>query len=136
VLGARSNSRAHRDHVGDRYSNIHDNARGNCFDCHTDEGTGNDLIGSANLTRPNLYLYGSDRASIIETITKGRRSVMPAFEDQLSSIELKAVSVFVFSNAADEANRPGASSRGRRVGGAKGAVRSPGEVIGSSRRAR
>jgi cbb3-type cytochrome c oxidase subunit III len=107
---------------------FHDNARGNCFDCHTDEGTGNDAIGSINLTKPKLYLYGSDRATIIETITKGRRGVMPAFEDQLSPIELKAVSVFVFSNATEEASRPGVSSRtsGRRIGGAKGAARAVG----------
>jgi len=111
---------------------FHDNARGNCFDCHTDEGTGNDSIGSANLTRPDLYLYGSDRATIIETITKGRVNTMPAFEDQLTPVELKAVSVYVFSHAAtEEASRPGASNRSRRTTGAKGAVR----VVGSNRRA-
>jgi mono/diheme cytochrome c family protein len=92
---------------------FHDNARGNCFDCHTDEGTGNDAIGSANLTRPDLYLYGSDRASILETITKGRVSVMPAFEDQLTPVELKAVSVFVFSRAAtQDQSRTAAGRRG------------------------
>jgi cbb3-type cytochrome c oxidase subunit III len=113
---------------------FHDNARGNCFDCHTDEGTGNDAIGSANLTRPNLYLYGSDRASIIETITKGRVNTMPAFEDQLTRVELKAVSIFVFSHAAtEEASR--ASNRGRRTAGPKGAKRSPVATTGSSRRA-
>jgi cytochrome c oxidase cbb3-type subunit 3 len=103
---------------------FHDNARGNCFDCHTDEGTGNDSIGSANLTRPDLYLYGSDRATIIETITKGRVNTMPAFEDQLTPVELKAVSVYVFSHAAtEEASRPGASNRRRRTTGVKGAAR-------------
>jgi len=101
---------------------FHDNARGNCFDCHTDEGTGNDSIGSANLTRPDLYLYGSDRATIIETITKGRVNTMPAFEDQLTPVELKAVSVYVFSHAAPgEVTRRGVSNR--RTTGAKGAVR-------------
>jgi cbb3-type cytochrome c oxidase subunit III len=115
---------------------FHDNAKGNCFDCHTDEGTGNDAIGSINLTKPKLYLYGSDRATIIETITKGRRGVMPAFEDQLSPIELKAVSVFVFSSARiDESWRLGASNRtsGRRGAGAKGAARASGGLTGSSR---
>ncbi len=76
---------------------FHDNARGNCFDCHMDEGTGNDAIGSANLTQKDLFLYGSDRATIIETITKGRHGVMPAFEGVLSPGELKAVSIYVFS---------------------------------------
>ena len=85
---------------------FHDNAKGNCFDCHTDEGTGNDAIGSANLTQPELFLYGADRATIIESITKGRRGVMPGFEDTLTPSELKAVSVYVFAHAAVEGVRP------------------------------
>jgi mono/diheme cytochrome c family protein len=47
-----------------------------------------------------LYLYGSDRASILESIVKGRHGTMPAFDDKLKPEELKAVSVFVFSRAA------------------------------------
>ena len=76
-----------------------DNAKGNCFDCHTEEGTGIPALGSTDLTRKELSLFGSDRASIIESITKGRRAVMPAFEGQLTPLELKAVSVWVFSHA-------------------------------------
>ena len=33
-----------------------------------------------HLTQKNLYLYGADRASILESITRGRHGVMPAFE--------------------------------------------------------
>ena len=77
-----------------------DNAKGNCFDCHTEEATGNPALGSTNLTRKDLFLFGSDKASIVETITKGRRAVMPAFEGTLKPEELKAVSVFVFDQAA------------------------------------
>ena len=79
---------------------FHDNTKGNCFDCHDMGGTGIDTFGSTNLTKPNLYLYGSDRASILESIIKGRRGTMPAFDDKLKPEELKAVSVFVFSRAA------------------------------------
>lgn len=79
---------------------FHDNAKGNCFDCHGEGGIGIDTFGSTNLTRPDLYLWGSDRASILESIIKGRRGVMPAFEERLTPAELKAVSVFVFSRAA------------------------------------
>jgi cytochrome c oxidase cbb3-type subunit III len=81
---------------------FHDNAKGNCFDCHDMGGTGIDTFGSTNLTKPNLYLYGSDRASIRESIIKGRRSVMPAFDDKLKPEEIKAVSVFVFQRAAKQ----------------------------------
>jgi len=78
---------------------FHDGAKGNCNDCHLDDATGNDAIGSTNLTQKNLYLWGADRESILESINRGRRGVMPAFEDSLSPAEIKAVSVFVFSRA-------------------------------------
>jgi mono/diheme cytochrome c family protein len=76
---------------------FHDGAKGNCYDCHTDEGTGNPAIGSTNLTEKRLYLYGSDRASILQSINRGRHGVMPAFEGALKPEEIKAVSVYVFS---------------------------------------
>jgi cytochrome c oxidase cbb3-type subunit 3 len=79
-----------------------DNAKGNCFDCHTEEATGNPALGSTNLTRKETFLYGSDKASILESITKGRRGIMPEFGNKLKPEELKAVSVFVFSRAAKD----------------------------------
>jgi cbb3-type cytochrome c oxidase subunit III len=79
---------------------FNDGMKGNCFDCHGEDGTGNAPIGSTNLTDKRLYLYGSDRASINESITRGRRGVMPAFEGTLKPEEIKAVSVYVFSRAA------------------------------------
>jgi cbb3-type cytochrome c oxidase subunit III len=79
-----------------------DNAKGNCFDCHQEDATGNPALGSTNLTRKDLFLYGSDKASIVESITKGRRGVMPEFGDKLKPEELHAVSVYVFSQAAPQ----------------------------------
>ena len=83
-----------------------DNAKGNCFDCHTEEATGNPALGSTNLTRKETFLYGADKASIVESITKGRRGVMPEFGKTLKPEELKAVSVYVFSFARKEAPPP------------------------------
>lgn len=77
-----------------------DNAKGNCFDCHGRKGTGVATFGSTNLTQPNQYLFGSDRAAVLESITKGRHGVMPAFGKVLKPEELNAVSVFVFAQAA------------------------------------
>ena len=79
---------------------FHDNTKGNCFDCHDIGGTGIDTFGSTNLTRRNLYLYGSDRASILESIVKGRHGMMPAFDDKLKPEEIKAVSIFIYWSAA------------------------------------
>jgi cbb3-type cytochrome c oxidase subunit III len=78
---------------------FHDGSKGNCFDCHSVDGSGIDPIGSTNLTRPDLYLWGADRASIRESIIKGRRGLMPAFDGTLKPEEIRAVSVFVFSHA-------------------------------------
>jgi cytochrome c oxidase cbb3-type subunit 3 len=83
-----------------------DNAKGNCFDCHGDDGAGILAFGSSNLTQPKQYLYGSDRASILESIIKGRHGMMPAFDKVLKPEEIKAVSVFVFSRAAPMAPAP------------------------------
>jgi cytochrome c oxidase cbb3-type subunit III len=78
---------------------FHDGSKGNCFDCHGADGTGSDPIGSTDLTQTRLYLYGSDRASILQSINRGRRGMMPAFEGKLKPEEIKAVSVYVLSRA-------------------------------------
>jgi cytochrome c oxidase cbb3-type subunit 3 len=75
---------------------FHDGTKGNCFDCHENGGVGNLAIGSTNLTAKNLYLYGSDRAHILESIVHGRAGMMPAFEGQLKPEEIKAVSVYIY----------------------------------------
>jgi len=78
---------------------FHDGDTGNCNDCHENGGVGNRAIGSTNLTDRTQYLYGSDRASILESIVRGRRGVMPAFENQLKPEELKAVSIYLYYRA-------------------------------------
>ncbi len=51
--------------------------------------------------RPNLtdkiWLYGSDEASLIETISQGRAGVMPAWEGRLDPATIKAMAVYVHS---------------------------------------
>ena len=95
---------------------FNDNTKGNCTDCHGTDGAGFDTIGSTNLTKRRLYLYGSDRASIVESITKGRHGTMPAFDGVLKPEELKAVSIFAFSYAAKppaaQGRRPQNATRG------------------------
>jgi cytochrome c oxidase cbb3-type subunit 3 len=78
---------------------FHDGTRGNCNDCHENDGVGNLALGSTNLTRPELYLYGSDRAAILESIVRGRRGTMPGFEGQLRPEEIKAVAVYLYYRA-------------------------------------
>ena len=54
-----------------------------------------------NSARPNLtdkiWLYGSDEATIVETITNGRAGVMPAWVGRLDPATIKALAVYVHS---------------------------------------
>ncbi len=68
----------------------------NCAVCHGDDGKGKLDLGSPNLT-DRIWLYGSDEATIIESITKGRGGVMPAWSGRLDPVTLKSLAVYVHS---------------------------------------
>jgi cytochrome c oxidase cbb3-type subunit 3 len=68
----------------------------NCAVCHGDTGKGNQELGAPNLT-DKIWLYGSDEATIIETVTIGRSGVMPAWVGRLDPSTIKAMAVYVHS---------------------------------------
>ncbi|NVN85674.1 MAG: cytochrome-c oxidase, cbb3-type subunit III [Rhodopseudomonas sp.] len=68
----------------------------NCTVCHGDNAKGNQELGAPNLT-DKIWLYGSDEATIIETVTNGRAGVMPAWTDRLDLATIKAMAVYVHS---------------------------------------
>jgi len=68
----------------------------NCVACHGDKGQGNQELGAPNLS-DKIWLYGSDEATIIETIANGRSGVMPAWVDRLDPSTIKALAVYVHS---------------------------------------
>jgi cytochrome c oxidase cbb3-type subunit 3 len=68
----------------------------NCAACHGPDGKGNVDLGAPNLTT-KVWLYGSDRAAIIERITNGGGGAMPAWGEKLSPEAIKAVTVYVHS---------------------------------------
>lgn len=70
-----------------------------CFDCHDYDYVGDDTIGSANLTKPNTWLYGSDPQSIKYTIEMGHKGSSPAFEGKLSPADIRATALYVISIA-------------------------------------
>ena len=53
-------------------------------------------MGAPNLT-DKIWLYGSDEATIIETVTNGRAGVMPAWEGGSIPSTIKAMAVYVHS---------------------------------------
>jgi cytochrome c oxidase cbb3-type subunit 3 len=68
----------------------------NCVACHGEGGKGNPELGAPNLS-DKIWLYGSDEATIIETVTNGRGGVMPAWEGRLDPATIKAMAVYVHS---------------------------------------
>jgi cytochrome c oxidase cbb3-type subunit 3 len=68
----------------------------NCTACHGDAAKGNQEVGAPNLT-DKIWLYGSDEATIIETVTNGRAGVMPAWVGRLDPATIKAMAVYVHS---------------------------------------
>ncbi len=68
----------------------------NCVACHGEGGKGNQEVGAPNLT-DKIWLYGSDEATIIETVTNGRGGVMPAWEGRLDPATIKVMAVYVHS---------------------------------------
>jgi cytochrome c oxidase cbb3-type subunit III len=66
-----------------------------CAQCHGPDGKGKLDTGAPNLTDA-IWLYGSDKATIVDGLWNGRGGVMPAWAGRLDEPTLKAVSVYVF----------------------------------------
>ena len=68
----------------------------NCAVCHGPEGKGNRQVGAPNLT-DKIWLYGPDKATIMQGVQNGRGGVMPAWQGRLSEPIIKALTVYVYS---------------------------------------
>jgi len=66
----------------------------NCAACHSDNAKGNQDVGALNLT-DQIWLYGGDRETVIETVTNGRGGVMPSWSKRLDPTTIKALTVYV-----------------------------------------
>jgi cytochrome c oxidase cbb3-type subunit 3 len=67
-----------------------------CAACHGAEGKGNPALGAPNLT-DRIWLHGSGEPAIIETITRGRSSQMPAHKELLSEAKIHLLTAYVLS---------------------------------------
>lgn len=68
----------------------------NCAACHGADGTGDRALGAPNLA-DELWLYGGDKASIVETITNSRSGMMPAWNERLDPATVKELAIYVHS---------------------------------------
>jgi cytochrome c oxidase cbb3-type subunit 3 len=68
----------------------------NCAVCHGPEGKGNREVGAPNLT-DHIWLYGPDKATIMQGVQNGRGGEMPAWQGRLSDPIIKALTVYVWT---------------------------------------
>ena len=76
------------------------NGKGGCMACHTPEGTGNKMIGSANLT-DHIWTQAevataTDKVAAVKAVIKsGISREMPAWKSRLSEDEIKVLVAYV-----------------------------------------
>ena len=68
----------------------------NCESCHGEDAKGMAELGAPNLT-DQIWLYGGDLESVVETVTNGRKGVMPAWTGRLDDVTIKSLAVYVHS---------------------------------------
>jgi cytochrome c oxidase cbb3-type subunit 3 len=67
-----------------------------CAVCHGEAGKGNRELGAPNLADA-IWLYGADKAAIVDGIWNGRGGVMPAWAGRLDEATIKALTVYVYT---------------------------------------
>ncbi|PIW26625.1 MAG: cytochrome-c oxidase, cbb3-type subunit III [Rhodospirillales bacterium CG15_BIG_FIL_POST_REV_8_21_14_020_66_15] len=68
----------------------------NCAACHGPAGEGSAEFGAPALNN-TIWLYGGDKATLVETITNSRRGVMPAWGRHLDAATVKQLAIYVHS---------------------------------------
>ncbi|HEY0833172.1 MAG TPA: cytochrome-c oxidase, cbb3-type subunit III [Azospirillum sp.] len=70
----------------------------NCVACHGDQGQGSVAVG-IDVGAPPLntaaWMFGGDKATIVETVTNGRAGVMPTWAKRLDDTTIKQLAVYV-----------------------------------------
>ncbi|MBB4197264.1 cytochrome-c oxidase, cbb3-type subunit III [Rhodoblastus sphagnicola] len=69
----------------------------NCVACHGEDAKGNLDLGAPNLMSKSKWLYGSDRATVVQTIANGRAGQMPAWGAKLDQATIKSLTIYVHS---------------------------------------
>lgn len=67
-----------------------------CVACHGADGKGNAALGAPNLS-DKVWLHGSTEPVVVETITKGRTSQMPAHKTLLDEARIRLLTAYVLS---------------------------------------
>ncbi|MBM3523930.1 MAG: cytochrome-c oxidase, cbb3-type subunit III, partial [Alphaproteobacteria bacterium] len=65
-----------------------------CVACHGDKGEGNLELGAPRLN-DGIWLYGGDRAAVIQSISASRAGSMPGWDGRLDAATIKMLTVYV-----------------------------------------
>ena len=68
--------------------------KGNCYDCHANDARGVTDYGTPALTGP-VYVYGGDRDTLYQSILNGRHGICPAWVNQLSAVQIRALAIYL-----------------------------------------
>jgi len=68
----------------------------NCASCHGETGAGNRDFGAPSLA-DQIWLYGADKATIVQSIHNSRKGVMPAWAHRLDELTIKQLAIYVHS---------------------------------------
>jgi cytochrome c oxidase cbb3-type subunit III len=68
----------------------------NCVACHGEKAQGDKEQGAPSL-KDAVWLYGGDKASVVQTISGSRNGVMPAWAGRLDEATIKSLAVYVHS---------------------------------------
>jgi cytochrome c oxidase cbb3-type subunit 3 len=66
----------------------------NCAGCHGEDGEGSTELGAPALDN-DIWLYGGDKASIVEIISESRGGVMPAWGQILDAVTIKKLAIYI-----------------------------------------
>ena len=67
----------------------------NCAPCHGENGVGGLEIGAPSLADDSV-LYGQDAQTVLQTLNRGRKGVMPAWSGRLKDAEIRLLALYVF----------------------------------------
>ena len=84
-----------------------------CSACHGPDAKGNPALGAPNLT-DKTWLHGGSTAKVIETITNGRQSHMPAHKSVFDEAKINLLTAYVYSLSHDVRAQTAQSTNGAR----------------------
>ena len=69
-----------------------------CSACHGPAGSGQPMLGAPALN-DKAWLYGGDRAQVVQSIALGRNGMMPAFESRLDDTQIRLLTAWLSAGA-------------------------------------